>query len=177
MYVWRERRPDRSVVRHAVVLCVLGYGALHRIPAPLTEPAQAPGETLFESATGQDQQTYQSASSIDPASNPSASQQASVPPAPPSNPADFLIPADMTFANPPPAPSVSPGPPQGRAKKARAHHAVAPAAGLDDYFAEWEKASREQDSAPTPKATSGLPPPPKSGGPPKAASPVQASES
>ncbi|KAK1075015.1 Serine--tRNA ligase, mitochondrial [Friedmanniomyces endolithicus] len=156
--------------------CVLGYGALHRIPAPLTEPAQAPGETLFESATGQDQQTYHPASTPDSASHPS-SQQAPPPPAPPSNPADFLIPADMTFANPPPAPSASPGPPQGRAKKARAHHAVAPAAGLDDYFAEGEKASREQDNAPTPKPTSGLPPPPKGGGPPKAASPVQAAES
>ncbi|KAK0874289.1 Serine--tRNA ligase, mitochondrial [Friedmanniomyces endolithicus] len=156
--------------------CVLGYGALHRIPAPLTEPAQAPGETLFESATGQDQQTYHPASTPDPTSHPS-SQQAPAPPAPPSNPADFLIPADMTFANPPPAPSVSPGPPQGRAKKARAHHAVAPAAGLDDYFAEGEKASREQDNAPTPKATSGLPPPPKGGGPPKAASPVLPPES
>lgn len=29
--------------------CVLGFGALHRLPAPLAEPVHAPGETLFES--------------------------------------------------------------------------------------------------------------------------------
>ncbi|KAK5723433.1 hypothetical protein LTR15_005131 [Elasticomyces elasticus] len=153
--------------------CVLGYGALHRIPAPLAEPAQAPGETLFESA-GQDQQLYHPAATPDPTQLSQHHQPP--PPAPVSNPADFLVPANMTFTSPP-VPSTSPGPPPGgRAKKARAHHAVAPAAGLDDYFAEGEKVSRERDNAPTPKPTSGLPPPPKSGGPPKAASPAPPSE-
>ncbi|KAK3116653.1 hypothetical protein LTR53_002767 [Teratosphaeriaceae sp. CCFEE 6253] len=147
--------------------CVLGYGALHRIPAPLAEPAQAPGETLFESATGQDQQLYHPAATPEPT-------QVSQRPAQQSDPNDFLVPANLQFMSPPvPAPTTSPGhagPPQaGKAKKARS---TAPVAGLDDYFAEGEKVSRERDNAPTPKATSGLPPPPKAGGPPKTVSPA-----
>lgn len=136
--------------------CVLGFGALHRIPAPLTEPTQAPGETLFES--GNEQYSYQP-----------AADSASQPPAADESGQDFLIPANMPMASPAAAAPGAP-PPPGRAKKARAHHAAAPAAGLDDYFAEGEKKSREMDNAP--KAASALPPPPKTGEPPKATSPA-----
>lgn len=128
--------------------CVLGYGALHRIPAALTEPPQAPGETLFEA--GQPA-AFNEKSTFD--SNPS-----------PGAPADFLVPANMPLSNPTPPPPASGGPPPGRAKKARAH---APVAGLDDYFAEGEQKSKEMESgSSTPKPSSGLPPPPR--GPPKA---------
>jgi hypothetical protein len=138
--------------------CVLGYGALHRIPAALTEPPQAPGETLFEA--GQPAAaSYNEKSSFDP--------YAAAGPSPPGAPTDFLVPANLPLSNPTPPPprSGSAGPPPGKSKKARAH---APAPGLDDYFAEGEQKSKEMESgSSTPKPTGGLPPPPK--GPPKAA--------
>lgn len=152
--------------------CVLGYGALHRVPAPLTEPTQAPGETLFESGgnTGEQQTNFYHHPTE------TSHQQLHEPPPTSSSPAAFLVPANMHFANPsPPAPGTTAGggPPPGRAKKARAHPAAAPIAGLDDYFKEGEQKSRELDGSSTPKASTGLPPPPKAGGgPPKAASPA-----
>ena len=149
--------------------CVLGYGALHRVPAPLNEPPSGPGETLFES-------------SDDPRilSDPpigSTAQIGGVQPPPEQGGQDFLVPANMQFPSTSPPPPVSSGPPpSGKARKQRAHHtAASPAAGLDDYFAEGEKKSREVDGGSTPKLASSLPPPPK-GGPPKAASPAPARE-
>lgn len=131
--------------------CVLGYGALHRIPAALTEPPQAPGETLFES--GQPA-AFNEKSTFDPHSSNGPS---------PGAPAEFLVPANMPLNNPTPPPPTG-GPPPGKAKKTRAY---APTAGLDDYFAEGEQKSKELESgSSTPKPSSGLPPPPK--GPPKA---------
>jgi hypothetical protein len=134
--------------------CVLGYGALHRIPAALTEPPQAPGETLFES--GQPA-AFNEKSTLDPHASNGPS---------PGAPAEFLVPANLPLNNPTPPPPASGGPPPGgKAKKSRAY---APTAGLDDYFAEGEQKSKELESNPsTPKPSSGLPPPPK--GPPKAA--------
>jgi hypothetical protein len=147
--------------------CVLGYGALHRIPAALTEPPQAPGETLFEA--GQPAASYGEKSSFDPYG--AAAAAATSGPSPPGTgaPAEFLVPANLPLSNPTPPPpgsgSGSGGPAPGKAKKARAY---APAAGLDDYFAEGEQKSKELESgSSTPKPTGGLPPPPK--GPPKAA--------
>ncbi|MCJ1312692.1 hypothetical protein MMC25_006368 [Agyrium rufum] len=40
--------PSRSWGGSGALGCVLGFGALHQLPLPLTEPPQAPGETLFE---------------------------------------------------------------------------------------------------------------------------------
>jgi hypothetical protein len=144
--------------------CVLGYGALHRIPAPLGEPAQAPGETLFESAGDE------------------ASASAYQPPAGATSNADFLVPANMqTFTvSPPPSGTGGPPPPPpkagNKARKARAHHTGTATAGLDDYFAEGEQKSRElEGGGSTPKASAaGLPPPPPKGGaaPPKSTSPA-----
>ena len=165
--------PSKSWGGDGALGCVLSYGALHRLPAPLNEPAQAPGETLFEAGSGGEQQGYQPA---DPSQAARQSQQ------PSTQAADFLVPANMPFTGPPPARGTSPstpgtgGPPPGRAKKARAN-AAAPVAGLDDYFKEGEQKSRElEGGSSTPKPTSGLPPPPKAGGPPKAASPAPPSE-
>jgi hypothetical protein len=134
--------------------CVLGYGALHRIPAALTEPPQAPGETLFES--GQPA-AFNEKSTFDPHAPDGPS---------PGAPAEFLVPANLPLSNPTPPPPASGGPPPGgKAKKTRAY---APAAGLDDYFAEGEQKSKELESgSSTPKPSAGLPPPPK--GPLKAA--------
>ncbi|KAK5116941.1 hypothetical protein LTR62_006662 [Meristemomyces frigidus] len=168
--------PSRNWGGEGALGCVLGYGALHRIPAPLTEPAQAPGETLFDSH-GPEQHGYQ------PTINPSAPPESDL------NPADFFVPADAPMSNAPPlalplqtdtgtaSPNGGP-PPSGRPKKARAHH-IAPVAGLDDYFAEGEAKSRELEGSrsATPKADGGLPPPPGKGPPPKAVSPAPAVES
>ncbi|KAF2278526.1 uncharacterized protein EI97DRAFT_372839 [Westerdykella ornata] len=44
--------PSRTWGGDGALGCVLGFGALHRIPAPLEEPPQAPGETLFAAGTG-----------------------------------------------------------------------------------------------------------------------------
>lgn len=137
--------------------CVLGYGALHRVPAPLNEPAQQPGETLFESGEN--------------FTTPADVPEGVVGQGPP----EYLVPATMpqreSGTSPPPPPAAAAGPPQGKPRKQRAHHHAAPAAGLDDYFAEGEQKSREIDKPSTPKAGSGLPPPPK-GGPPRGASPL-----
>lgn len=131
--------------------CVLGYGALHRVPAPLTEPSNGPGETLFESTDNFTQP-------LETDANAQGGQ-------------DFLVPAEMSLPStspPPPAASSAP-PPAGKARKQRAHHHARPAApGLDDLFAEGEQKSREVDGGSTPKPGGSLPPPPK-GGPPKAA--------
>jgi hypothetical protein len=126
---------------------VLGFGALHRVPAPLNEPAQAPGETLFETTRFSNEESRS-------ASNP---------------PGDFLVPANLNLsATTPPASIGATGEKRGT-KKPRVHHAISPTAGLDDYFAEGEQKSRELDHGSTPKPTAGLPPPPKAGGPPRAA--------
>ena len=145
--------------------CVLGYGALHRVPAPLTEPAQAPGETLFESGHDYSQTSAEVPMVTD------------MPPGAEQGGQDFLVPANMDFTSPsPPPPGRSTGPPPaGRAKKQRARYTIAPAVGLDDYFAEGENKSRELEGGSTPKPSAGLPPPPKSG-PPKATSPAPAAE-
>jgi len=137
--------PSRGWGGDGALGCVLGYGALHRVPAPLNEPAQAPGETLFETARFSNEEPRS-------ASTPSG---------------DFLVPANLNLsATTPPASTGVTGEKRG-SRKQRVHHAISPTAGLDDYFAEGELKSRELDNAPTPKPTQGLPPPPKAGGPPR----------
>jgi hypothetical protein len=136
---------------------VLGFGALHRIPASLEEPPVAPGETLFSSEAAP--------TSFDE-KRPPVNQGA---------PPELFVPASMAL------PSKSP-PPQGNApsrKKGRAHHVVSPAGGgLEDYFKEGEEKSLAADNAPKAKS-GGVPPPPRAGGPPrgppsKTGTPVQA---
>ena len=136
--------PSRAWGGEGALGCVLGYGALQRLPAPLTEPSQAPGETLFEAARFSNEEPRASAAAFH--------QQGATP--------DMLAPATA------PPLAATGGPPKA-AKKARAHHNIAPAAGMDEYLKEEEQKSRELDRGSTPKAASSLPPPPK-GGPPKA---------
>jgi hypothetical protein len=151
--------PSRGWGGEGALGCVLGFGALHRIPASLEEPPQAPGETLFSSDAAP--------SSFDekrPLSTTPSIQGA---------PSELFVPANMAL------PSRSPPPPQGNApprKKGRAHHVVSPAGGggLDDYFKEGEEKSLAEDNAPKAK-TGGVPPPPKAGGPPRAGPPKSGS--
>ena len=145
--------PSRNWGGEGALGCVLGFGALHRIPAPLEEPPHGPGETLFESAL--DEKRPLSSSSNTPVSS---IQPTSAP--------EFLVPANMPFQSKSPPPTGG----AGKTKKARAHHAyVVPTVGLDDYFKEGEQKSREQDALSTKPGS--VPPPPKIGGPPRAGGP------
>jgi hypothetical protein len=86
---------------------------------------------------------------------------------PASQNAEFLVPAEMQFEQPPPATS---GAPPKRERKQK-HTYISPSAEIDEYFREGEEKSKKEDHAPSPKPGGGLPPPPKAGGPPKASSP------
>ncbi|KAH8724550.1 golgi reassembly stacking protein-like protein [Phaeosphaeriaceae sp. PMI808] len=154
--------PSRAWGGEGALGCVLGFGALHRIPASLEEPPQAPGETLFTTDTA-------------PTSFDEKRPLDGLSPAPGAS-TELFVPANMAL------PSKSPPPPQGNAptrKKGRAHYVASPAGGggLDDYFKEGEQKSLQEDNAPKAKS-GGVPPPPKAGGPPqgppsKSATPVQ----
>ena len=149
--------PSRSWGGNGALGCVLGFGALHRLPAPLTEPPAAPGETLFETAQfSNESQRLSSAHSPKIPSNSSMYISASAQQSP-----DFLIPASMTIPPPPPTSSTtSSGPPRNPKNK---RYPVSPSRAFDEYFKEGEQKSKEEDFAPAAKATP-LPPPPKMGG-------------
>lgn len=147
--------PSRDWGGEGALGCVLGYGALHRLPAPLSEPVSAPGETMF------DGEAKDPDASFAPATDAAAGAAAAAAAPPPAAVAggDYLVPAQMVGSTPVSAP------PRGGKKKDR--HAHSPNPLMDDYFKEEEQKSRELDDAP--KGTgSPVPPPPKAGGgPPK----------
>lgn len=154
--------PSRSWGGTGALGCMLGFGALHRLPAPLTEPPAGPGETLFETARFSNEENRPISSQSYP-SDPTLYQTTSNPQS-----SDLLVPA--TLASPPPPPpklSTPSGPPRGGRKVRKA---VSPNAAFDEYFKESESKSKEEDFAPTTK--SAPPPPPKMGGPPLAKSPA-----
>lgn len=149
--------PSRSWGGTGALGCVLGYGALHRLPAPLEEPVQAPGETMFETARFSNEEEgnrsgspYRTAS---PATKPVG---------------DFLVPAAMDLAPPSAPPQTSTGKGPGRTprkpKVARGNSA------FEDMFKEGEAKSKEEDFAPRANVK-GAPPPPRVGGPPPSRSP------
>ncbi|KAH7170669.1 GRASP55/65 PDZ-like domain-containing protein [Dactylonectria macrodidyma] len=139
-------QPSRDWGGQGALGCVLGYGALHRLPAPLSEPVDAPGETMFDGGLNE-----KSEGIFVPVA------AADIPPPPPAG--DYLVPAQMIET-----PHVG-APPKGGKKKER--HGHSPNRLMDDYFKEEEEKSRSLDNAPTGRA-SPMPPPPKAGGPPKA---------
>ena len=156
-------QPSRDWGGEGALGCVLGYGALHRLPAPLSEPVHGPGETMFDgdSAGGPASQAgfvpatgFASPTGVIPPDNATSP--------PPSSSADFLVPAQMVDAQAAPASA----PPRSK-KKERPHHGAPNL--MDDYFKEQEKKSRELDNVPS-RGSSPLPPPPK-GGPPKGGPP------
>lgn len=151
--------PSRDWGGEGALGCILGYGALHRLPAPLSEPVAGPGETLFE---GNETARF---SNEEPRISPSFAP-------PPEGPggSEFLIPADIITAAPPSNTTFSPGTPaHGTKKKGRAHHKAN--INMDDYFNEAEKKSRESDYASSGKSAP-PPPPPKTGGPPMGGPPT-----
>ncbi|GKT41982.1 uncharacterized protein ColSpa_02163 [Colletotrichum spaethianum] len=156
-------QPSREWGGEGALGCVLGYGALHRLPAPLNEPVHAPGEMMFDGEKDPATALYGAA-----AAGGDAQQSLFVPAdaagvgagAPPSG-GDFLVPAQMVDAGGAPPP-----PPAGTAttrKKKERHHGGNNF--MDDYFKEEEKKSREADNAPSGRGTP-VAPPPKMGGPP-----------
>ncbi|KAK3988091.1 Golgi reassembly-stacking protein 2 [Cladorrhinum sp. PSN332] len=165
-------QPSRDWGGEGALGCVLGYGALHRLPAPLSEPVHAPGETMFDSPAGAAAaQHFVPATSASPTAGGGGAfyPASTATPPPPSSSADFLVPAQLVDASspatggPPPPPTGGSAPPRGK-KKERAHHHGGPNL-MDDYFAEQEKKSKELDNAPkTSRTSSPLPPPPKAGG-------------
>ncbi|KAK4994259.1 hypothetical protein LTR66_005670 [Elasticomyces elasticus] len=152
--------PSRGWGGEGALGCLLGFGALHRVPAPLTEPTQAPGETLFDTSHARfsnEEARPASALSANNVSHLSGSPQ-------PPQQSSFFIPANVQFSatSPPPIAGGGAGPPKG-GRKARALHTISPGMGMDEYFKEGEQKSREHDNAPTPKPGSALPPPPRAG--------------
>ena len=147
--------PSRGWGGSGVLGCVLGFGALHHLPLPLTEPPAAPGDTLFETAPFANDEHRTASSGSKPADQayPSAS-----PSHPQSQPGDLLVPAAM--AAPPPL-TVSHAPARPARKQ---RHGISPNRAFDEYFKEGEKKSQEEDFTPRPKATP-PPPPPKLGMP------------
>ncbi|KAL8831900.1 MAG: hypothetical protein Q9170_005093 [Blastenia crenularia] len=164
--------PSRTWGGSGALGCVLGFGALHRLPVPMTEPIAGPGETLFETARFSNEEH-----------RPSSTQPQSKAPSlyPPSSLAtqssDTLVPASMTSPPPPSAtfPAAA-GPPKGATRKPR--NVAASNMTFDDYFREGEQKSKEEDYALSTKTSGTPPPPPKSAKapPPQAKSPEPTAE-
>lgn len=157
--------PSRSWGGSGALGCVLGFGALHRLPLPLAEPPIAPGETLFETARFSNEGSRPS--SAQPQVSPVLSSLPETSTG--QQPSSFLIPASMTLPPPPPQVSTTSSVSPRSTRKAR--HTASSNQVFDDYFKEGEQKSKEEDFAPS--TQSAPPPPPKSGvpPPPKAKSP------
>lgn len=149
--------PSRSWGGQGAIGCTLGYGALHRLPAPLSEPISAPGETMFDGGAGGKSSRH--------TPTPVEASDGAL-----SNESSYVVPAQMVASSGTPpvdGPSKSstptPGPPRGPKKE---RHVPKNNSFMDDYFKEQEAKSREMDHVPQ-KAAAGVPPPPKLGAPPK----------
>jgi hypothetical protein len=140
--------PSRNWGGEGALGAVLGYGALHRLPLPLGEEVEAPGQVVFEmkegteSEKGQDQDLDQ-AQTLSP---------------PPSQ----FVPANVIQPQRPPQTSPAPGGRHGRKHR----HAQAPGVSFDDYFRESEQKSKEQDFVPGGNRTPVAPPPKAAQSPP-----------
>lgn len=161
-------QPSREWGGEGALGCVLGYGALHRLPAPLSEPVDAPGETMFDGGFSE-KSPYPYGAAVAGAGaadffTPADQTQVGQPPAEVGGGAsggDFLVPAQLANAPPPP-----------RSNKKKDRHAQRGAGnGIDDYFNEEEQKSREMDRPEGTRSKSPLAPPPKAGGPPKSGPP------
>ncbi|KAL8733500.1 MAG: hypothetical protein Q9166_002127 [cf. Caloplaca sp. 2 TL-2023] len=160
--------PSRTWGGSGALGCVLGFGALHRLPVPMTEPIAGPGETLFETARFSNEE-HRPRSELLPSQSPSLYP----PPSSATQSSDLLVPASI-MSPPPPPPQSATSPVAGPPKSAKKPRAVAASnMTFDDYFREGEQKSKEEDFAPSTKAAAPPPPPPKSA---KAPPPVKSPE-
>ncbi|KAF3025322.1 hypothetical protein E8E15_008277 [Penicillium rubens] len=148
-----ELVPTRGWGGEGALGAELGFGALHRLPIGLGEEVEGPGEVVFE--TRED-------GTASPVSGPASAAPGMAAPS-----STFLVPANI--ASPPPLASAqargaSPLESRSSGRRAgRSRPVASPNRAFDDYFAEGEEKSREQDYAPSRHGTP-LPPPPKVGG-------------
>jgi hypothetical protein len=157
-----ELVPTRGWGGEGALGAVLGYGALHRLPVGLGEEVEGPGEVVFET---RDDGSEQQRDTMPTAAAPAGS---------------FLVPANIPSPPPLSSPTARLGSPSparpsgGRYGRKHRHAGASPNRAFEEYFAEGEQKSREQDFAPSRKGTP-LVPPPKAGGPPQnPASPASA---
>lgn len=156
--------PSRTWGGSGALGCVLGFGALHRLPVPLTEPPAGPGETLFETARFSNEEGRSEGVESQPQLHDVGnveSEEGTQTQQPSSN---FLVPATMKLSSLTAAAAPSPlgtSPGHSRTGKKGRHTGTSNVA-FDDYFQEEEQKSREEDFAPVAKATP-PPPPPKAG--------------
>lgn len=155
--------PSRSWGGNGALGCVLGFGALHRLPVPLTEPPAGPGETLFETARFSNEESRPLSSHLKSYPSGGSLYQTTS-----NQSSDLLVPATLASPPPPPPMTSTPAGPPRTGRKAR--KPVSPNSAFDEYFKEGEKKSKEDDFTPASKNVP--PPPPKMGGPPPAKSPA-----
>lgn len=140
-----ELVPSRGWGGEGALGAVLGYGALHRLPVGLGEEVEGPGEVVFETQDdGNEKPRNSESGSNPPASEPSGGS--------------FFVPANLTSA----PPLTSQAPRSSKDKRKHRHAGPSPNRAFDEYFAESEQKSKEQDYIPSRKGTP-LPPPPKAG--------------
>ncbi|KAF3762468.1 hypothetical protein M406DRAFT_63371 [Cryphonectria parasitica EP155] len=152
-------QPSRAWGGEGALGCVLGYGALHRLPAPLSEPVHAPGEMMFDGGELSEKTPYPAgimASPMDASANFITPADQGAQGAAPGG-GDFLVPAQIASATPPPP--AGNAPPRSQKKKDR--QANRGGNSMDDYFNEQEQKSRELDRPETTRSKSPLAPPPK----------------
>lgn len=144
-----ELVPTRGWGGEGAVGAELGYGALHRLPIGLGEEVEGPGEVVFETRE-------------DGPSAPAPEQTTAAP-------GSFLVPANMASPAPLASQARVASPPDGISpasrQRGKPRHGVSPNRAFEEYFAEGEQKSREQDYAPSRRGTP-LPPPPKVGASP-----------
>ncbi|KAI4197028.1 MAG: hypothetical protein LQ346_003110 [Caloplaca aetnensis] len=166
--------PSRSWGGSGALGCVLGFGALHRLPAPMEEPIAAADGTVFEAARFSNEEHRPSSTKT-----PMQSSALYPPPASATQSSHMLEPAAMTSPPPlPPQSATTPGPPKGTTRRPRT--AAASNMTFDEYFREGEQKSKEEDFAPSAKSAAPPPPPPpksaKAPPPPKSPEPVVETE-
>lgn len=147
--------PSREWGGEGALGCTLGFGALHRIPAPLSEPVAGPGETLFSGDQGYPDEK----ADLHFANVTAPPQQFHVP----AMEGGRLGTPELLHAQP-----VGHAPVVRHAPRKREKVVRGKGLAIDDYFNEGEAKSRALDYGSGKSANTPPPPPPKAGGPPRA---------
>lgn len=155
--------PSRSWGGNGALGCMLGFGALHRLPVPLNEPPPDPGETMFETARFSNEEGRPPSASGLLRSYPSGTSLYQGGTSPLQSSDGFLVPANMGA-------TAGTGPPKVGTKAGRRPKRAGGAGGdFDQMFKEGEEKSREEDRPTTSKSAAPPPPPPPGAKPAPAA--------